>query len=244
MSDFTKPSTVYTQAKQYLEKLLDYPLKKDLCENEELCPKCHGCGVIIVDRPYGLSDDPNRTGINLFTYSRQTIIPCPNCYNGIVKKCQYCGKIIPRQRLVCNCEKQKEIDRENQIQKEKELLNRIPELSEEEVDKLTYMYSDLYPFDDGYFSDWDDFFDEYNPDDCECRPEYVFPTIEVQFKIDAEDVLDRALEDLYDDARLDISDEDVKELQNYLDEWCKKCGVRDTFDCDKTHKIKIPWDKY
>jgi hypothetical protein len=61
--------------------------------------------------------------------------------------------------------------------------------------------------------------------------------------IDAANIIESATEDLYEDANLDVSDSAVKELQDYLDDWCKRCGVSETLIRTK-YKVAIPWGKY
>lgn len=50
MSEFVKPVT----------KEIAFKLRKDLAENEEICPKCKGVGLVIQDNPYGLKDDSDK----------------------------------------------------------------------------------------------------------------------------------------------------------------------------------------
>ena len=62
-------------------------------------------------------------------------------------------------------------------------------------------------------------------------------------KIDADNIIESATEELYEDACYDISDEKADELQNFLNEWCKTSGVRTTYYQSK-YKVKIPWEGY
>ena len=240
-------NVVYIKAYDYLKQLLDYPLKKELCDNEEICEKCKGTGLIAVDSPYYTKDDqPSNNGMTW--HSRQSLSFCPNCFHGIVKRCRFCGKIIPKHRLKCDCKEQQDLDELEYKRRESEKIERIPELSDDELLGMEYMYSDYYPYDNGFFSDWDDFFSEYfdnlEIDYNDDRPLYVFPTKPVEMRIDAESIVDNALEDMYEDARDYISDKAIEELQEYLDKWCAKCGVGLSYECDKSHKIRIPWNEY
>lgn len=61
MSEFVKPKTVFVSDAEYIQNLVNANLKKDLHDNEEICQHCHGTGMEIVNNPYGLSDDPDKT---------------------------------------------------------------------------------------------------------------------------------------------------------------------------------------
>lgn len=92
MSEFVKPKTEYVADKNYVEKLVNVHLKKDLHGDEEICEVCHGTGLVIRVNPYGLSDDPDKS--RMFPYSHQTLTFCPHCFNGIIHRCNLCGGII------------------------------------------------------------------------------------------------------------------------------------------------------
>lgn len=71
MSEFVKPKTEYVADKDYVEKLVNVHLKKDLHGDEEICQVCHGTGLVIRENPYGLRDDPDKS--RMFPYSHQTL---------------------------------------------------------------------------------------------------------------------------------------------------------------------------
>jgi len=62
--------------------------------------------------------------------------------------------------------------------------------------------------------------------------------------IDAADIIENATEDLYEDATDNIPRKKVKELQDFLDEWCKTCGVCETYYESHRYKVRIPWEQY
>ena len=35
-----------------------------------------------------------------------------------------------------------------------------------------------------------------------------------------------------------------KELQNFVDGWCKRCGVGTTYYKSHKYKVRIPWEEY
>jgi len=245
MSNFVKPKTEYVTDKEYMESLINANLRKDLHRNEEICPYCHGTGLVIRDNPYGLSDDPDKR-LGLFPYNHQSVIFCPHCFNGIIHRCEQCGEIIERGFLKHNCKKQREINEKEYARKRKQALIDAPFAPPDVLEKSYFFYSDDYGYDNGYFSDWEEFFDywhengEVNEDE---RPEFVWATDPVDMSIDAYDVISNATDDLYEDASDDISDTARKELQDFLDNWCKTCGVRTTYYENK-YKVRIPWEEY
>ena len=45
MGEFVKPKRVIVSDKEYIQKLVNANLVKDLHDNEEICPYCHGTGM-------------------------------------------------------------------------------------------------------------------------------------------------------------------------------------------------------
>jgi len=93
-----------------IKHILPDTLKKNLQENEELCPVCHGLGIVKRNQPYGIKEDKKPSKVNW--YDNEYFVWCPNCYFGVIEKCRYCGKIISKGRLKCDCKQQREIDKE------------------------------------------------------------------------------------------------------------------------------------
>ena len=240
-----KPRRVYVCEDDYINKLTSVSLVKDLYDNEEICPFCHGTGLTIMDNRYGLTEEHNYTREH-FPYKHQSISFCQHCYNGVVRRCKLCGEIIHKGYLRHDCEKQREIDAAEREQKEIDKLNKTPIAPEEIEKKCDYLFSEYYPYNEGFFADWDEFFDAWYDrySETDKRPEFVWITKPKTMKIDASDIVDMATEDLYEDARDSISDECIDELQEYLNEWCKRCGVGETYFQDYSYKVKIPWQIY
>lgn len=235
-NDFVKPQPIE----------INITLHKDLCDGEEICPTCNGLGVVIRDNIYGLENDPDKT--IMFPYKKQSLILCPTCYNGVIRRCNLCGEIIPLQRTKCNCEKQREIDRIEREKRAATKLSLAPDATPEILKKSEYFYSDCYGYNEGYFNEWEDFFDywyelEYDGDAPKVRPEYVWTTEPVDLKLWASDIVSSATEDLYEDAYDSISDKKIDELQKYLDEWCVTSGCGTTY-YQGDYKVKIPWEEY
>lgn len=234
MSELAKPKT----------KNITVTLRKDLYGNEDICPTCKGIGLVIANNSYGLNNRDNN-GLPIFPYQHQSLRICPTCYNGIIHRCEFCGNIIPNHRTKCDCEKQREIDYIESQKKETEKLAKAFEAPPEVLEKSLMFFSEDYGENDGYFSDWEEFFefwyDNHNADAP--RPGFVWATEPYDMKIDAANIIESATEELYEDAYYDISDEKADELQNFLNKWCKTSGVRTTYYQSK-YKVKIPWEGY
>lgn len=243
MSEFVKPKTEHVAPQDYIIRLLNTNLQKDLQDNEEICAHCQGTGMVVADRRYGLSGDPDKKA-GVFPYTHQTLTFCPFCYNGVVQKCQYCGEILPKGRSKHDCEQQKAVD--YAAAREKEMAT-LEAAETHPPEALEVGYFEGYPYNEGYFFEWDEFFDwwssDYDADTCE-RPKYVWATKGVKPRIDADCLIETMTEDMYEDAPDRISQEKRQELQDFLDEWCENCGVGETYWPDMKNKIEVPWDKY
>lgn len=246
MEKFIKPQRVIVSDEDYIKNLIKANLVKDLHDNEEICPYCHGTGMVIIDNPYGLSDDSDKK-IGMFPYKHQAISFCQHCYNGIRHRCKLCGEIIQRGYLKHDCPQQKALDEQEYAKKEKEAFDKAPLLPEDKEKDYYYFFSDVYTRNCGYFEDWDEFFDdwdeehEYLGDVC---PEFAWVTEPVKMSMDAHDIVSCATEELYEDAMDDVSTEEIKRLQDFLNEWIKTCGVNTTYYESHKYKVRIPWELY
>lgn len=115
MGEFVKPKRVIVSDKEYIQKLVNANLVKDLHDNEEICPYCHGTGMVIRDNQYGLSDDPDRKV--WFPYKHQAITFCQHCFNGVILRCKLCGEVIQCGYTKHDCKQQKSIDKKLREQK-------------------------------------------------------------------------------------------------------------------------------
>lgn len=245
MGEFVKPKRVIVSDKEYIQKLVNANLVKDLHDNEEICPYCHGTGMMIRDNQYGLSDDPDRKV--WFPYKHQAITFCQHCFNGVILRCKLCGEVIQRGYTKHDCKQQRVIDEKLRKQKKQEEFDKAPLLPDEKQEDYEYFFSEEYPHDNGYFNDWEEFFDNWENEHekyGDVRPEYVWVTEPVEMSINAESIAEQATEDLYEDAYDDISDGEIKRLQAILDYWAKTCGVSTTYYESHKYKVKIPWENY
>lgn len=232
-------------ATKYFQSLFG-ELIKDLHETdeykEELCEHCKGTGLTLYDNPYGLSEE-KRVGV-LFPYKHQAIGFCPHCYNGVVRRCKRCGELIPRGWLKHNCPEQRKVDEEKKEKEEKNFLDSLREATAGEIAGQRMLYSEYYPYNEGYFEDFDEFFDtwESEHEDEDPKPEFCFGTDTAGFSIDAESIVENACEDLYEGAFEDCSH--IDELQSAIDDWAKKYGPGDSYCYHRRFKIRIPWENF
>lgn len=228
-----------------IQKSFPRILIKDLTEHERICPVCNGLGMRIEDNVYGIKGDTSEVGRKYhFPYKHQSLSFCQSCFNGVQRLCTYCGQPYKNQAyLHCDCEGQKKADEEERIKKWNEKVANAVAVDEKDVDTMLYCEE----FDE-YYDTVDDFFDDYscNYEDMEVynKPERLWVTSDRKIFIDASYIIENACEDLYEDARDNISDKDIKQLQSFLDNWCKKqIGTTTYYPCYEQY-VEIDWSKY
>lgn len=220
-----------------IKNILPDTLEKDLQDYERICPVCHGLGVVLDNNIYGIKGDTSEAAKkSMFPYNHQAIKFCPNCYNGVISLCKYCGKQIQKGSIdSCDCEQYKAKEEEKNRIKYQELIDKAEEVDIKDVDSDMWFYDEQT---DDYFSDIESFvdayrdFEEYESDEEKMNnlPEVLWLTDPVDISMDAYSIIENACEDLHEDAYDNISDKDMKELQNILDEWCnKQTGTRTVY---------------
>lgn len=221
-----------------LTKMFSGTLEKDLMENEAICPVCDGTGVVKRNNVYSIKDDTSETAKgNLFPYNHQSLGPCPNCYNGVIKLCEFCGKQISREYINrCNCEQYKENEANKKRIRYQETIDKAKKIGWDSASEYVYdeksnrffsdedefadYYWDLYQCGDHGYQNFDEYFENEIPKvlwDCE----------KTRIKINAESIAQDACEDLHEDAYSNI--DGLNELQSYLDAWCDKQSGTTTF---------------
>lgn len=241
---FEKPQRIKIDALGYLSGILKNGILKDLQENQILCPVCKGTGLEITNQPYGLSDDPDKK-VGLFPYKNQYIVGCRHCYTGVIDVCEYCGKELPKSSLKCDCDAFVAARNDEILKKEQAVLDKAIKLKCcDEIGKLMEMYYfEGYPYNEGYFSNIEEFIEwwEGNHEEDGTKPKYVWGTCEVELSLDASDILERACEELHEEARDDISESEIEKLQTFLDNWCSEQSYTTSYCCDTRYAIEIPW---
>jgi hypothetical protein len=240
-STFKKPERVSVDALGYLSEVLKNGLAKDLQDNQILCPECRGTGLAITNHIYGLKDDPDKS--KHFPYSNQYIVGCQHCYTGVINLCEHCHSELPRSKCRCDCDKAEAVRYSDKLAKETAAWDKAIKLkSDDEIAKGMGMYcSDDYPYNDGYFSEIENFIEwwEDNHDPEEEKPLYVWGTTSISLSLDADSILGSASDDLHEEAGSNI--EGKAELQQFLDSWCAKQRGTTTYYSDTKYAIEIPW---
>lgn len=230
-----------------IKNILPDTLEKDLQDNEAICPVCHGLGVVLDNNVYGIKGDTSEAAKkSMFPYNHQAIKFCPNCYNGVICLCEYCGKQITKGYISkCDCEQYKAKEEEEKRIKYQEIIQKAKEVDIKSV--TTYLYDEET---DHYFAEIEDFIDEYRDntdfaDDeemLENLPEVLWVCSESDISMDAYSIVENACSDLHEDAFDNVSDV-VEELQELLDDWCnKQSGTKTYYPCYKEYvRVKKEW---
>ena len=183
-------------------------------ENEELCSHCNGIGWL---------------------QGEGYIEQCRDCYGrGVINLCPDCHKPIRGMCMESECSsKREQIAEENRFNKAtKYTLDTVPKEHSE------MFFSEVYGYNNGYFEDIDDLIDYCYCDNIE-PPKYVWGTDKSMIRLDAYDIVSSACEELHEDAYSNISDVDIEEMQDFLDEWCKGQTGTTTYDVNYKYCILI-----
>lgn len=233
-----------------IRSILPETLEKDLCDNEDICPVCNGLGVVLDNNVYGIKGDTSEAAKkSMFPYNHQAIKCCSNCYNGVIHLCQYCGKQIQRGYIdKCDCEQYKAKEEEEKRMKYQEQISKAEEVNIKDIDSEMWFYDEQT---DDYFYDVDSFVDAYKDSDeyesdeemMNNLPEVLWLTDPVDITMDADSIIESSCEELHENASENISGKDRKELQDILDEWCKKqTGTRTVYPNYKKYvRVRKEW---
>lgn len=183
-------------------------------ENEELCQHCEGIG---------------------WTLGDGFLERCTHCYgSGVIKLCPECHKPMRGICMEFECSRKRErIAEEKRFNKAtKYTLDTIPKENSE------MFFSETYGYDEGYFSDIDDLLDYCYSENIN-PPDYVWGTDKTMLSLNACDILSNACEELHEDAYDSIGDKDIKEMQDFFDEWCKGQTGTTTYSVNYNYCILI-----
>lgn len=177
-------------------------LPKEISKNQMSCDCCGGVGYIF----HGTSE---RKGY---------IEPCPKCYMmGYIRLCEYCGR--PMIIGMChNPECMKVEKRENEIRLREMATHYTMGTAPKEY--IKYLYSNIYPYNNGYFDDIDEL-EAYCRDKNIEMPLYVWGTYEVEFDLDADTIVEQALEESYEGAMNNVDEVELEKLQEACDDFGK-----------------------
>lgn len=155
------------------------------------------------------------------------------CIEKPAKTCNVCGKPMDKLDYYTACfdcrtekERVKELDRYNKATHY--TFDTAPK------DSIEYMYSELYPHNEGYMSDFEDYMVE------EYGITYVYGTKRISPSYDAQDVVDSMLEESYEDAVERVNDKETNKLQKAIDTFVKNHnGLLDWFEVDYSIVIEV-----
>ena len=222
-----------------MENILGQKIELKPCKltnNQIHCPTCGGIGWL---------RNPKTSCIET----------CPNCSRGAINVCFNCGEPFKRYSYSCNSpecvKKEAEIKNKQLKEKEKVILDKAEKIPfDGAFDRFTFLFSELVPYNEGYFDDWYTFFDAFYEADKESlesfnipleRPVYVFGTDEVSISLNADSIIEDACNDLWEGAEENC---DYKSLQTLLDNWCAKQSGTTTYKVDYKYAVEIPWKLY
>lgn len=208
-------------------------------DNQIICPDCGGVGWFIGWYPEGL-------GIKYLQ-------KCSHCHNGLIEICPYCNNQYNKtNQYYCRnkeCEEKRSADEQLKIaeanaETDKWRFGKAIKYTYEEVpnESKIMLYSDHYPYNEGYFDNFDCFYNilkKYNVD----IPKYVWGTYTIGMAMDARSVIEWSTDELWAGAADSIDDSDIEELQEYLDKWCAKQTGTTSYCMDYKCAILVP-DEY
>jgi hypothetical protein len=186
---------------------------KDITADEELCPECHGVGLVASDEG-----------------KHRVIITCKaiGCHNGLLTKCKHCGEPVTGY-LPAHCEGA----RQAADQERKELHKQRIAYKFEKAEKITLEEARKRGCNCFYDYELNEYYDgdklNQHLKDLQYCGEltgdtniYLYLTSTTQISMDAERIIENACDELHEEAQESISRDDVVGLQKMLDEWCSK----------------------
>ena len=195
-------------------------MPKEIPEGYIKCETCGGTGWLLEDDKF--------------------LVNCPDCYGGKIKACKYCGK--PAHKMYNGVCKDCQGIYENDLEKSRLEKAEIVEYDSEKSKSQEMYFSEIYPYNEGYFFDIEEFFDAIELEEIEERPKYIWGTTRIDLKINAYDIVESACEDLHEDAFSNVTD--IDELQKFLDKWCNKQSGVESYCMDYKLAIRIPWEEH
>lgn len=211
---------------EYLDINVNFKLRKDMQEGEEICKECGGLGLRLVDNRYGLSIDGKKLGNEMFPFKKEAVVWCDNCFTGVSKRCLNCNELIPKSYTKCQKERCKELRGEALWQKKLEGWNKTTKISyNEALERYSMLYID----------DWDRYVE---PDDLAAEIQYqldenedltlsdianlrIYTTYTTSAFFDAESIMENACDELHEEAS-ERAWHIIPKLQEQLDKIAKE----------------------
>lgn len=140
-----------------------------------------------------------------------------------------CGAKLPKKEYRTKCDACMEAARQAGEDARYEKARKVP-LAE-------YQQEGLF-VEDEWFNDWEDLVDSMDSQGREV-PEWAWGCEPLAFALDAERLLENALDEHHEDARDGIDDAEVKRLQAFLDEWAAAQKIT-SYQCDTSTVVLLP----
>lgn len=214
---------IQLSVKDGVELLNSKFIEKDLEDNQIICTTCKGFGVVKRKNQFGikekLSDEKYATTINW--YDNEAFTFCPDCYNGVVTLCEYCGKPIKKGYISkCDCEQYLQKERNLELKKKEEIISKAKVVDIANVKTQLYCEEN-----DKYYDpkEVECFFDDFYNEEV---PKILWVTRSADISLDASNIIEDACQDLYEEASENC---DYEGLQKVLDDWCSKQSGTTTY---------------
>lgn len=207
-----------TQVRREVVNVMGFTLIKDLHENERICQTCQGLGLVVRDLPCACGEQ--RTDGAFFPHLKQYVTFCPDCYVGVQTLCPYCKEPKPKYTGQCNCEGARA---ERQAQWEAKQQDRVRKAQHITLQEAVAAGVEMF-YSDGLdrFLSLDDLYDL--DEEEQKRLGTLWATTPTRIKFDAESLIEKACQDLHEEAYEHISPEAIAELQKLLDDWAERHG--------------------
>lgn len=196
-------------------------LVKHLAENEVICDTCGGLGLTKTDNPFGIQGYKHPSRV-MFPFKNQDLTFCPSCYNGVRKKCDFCGNLLSRGSSECKCrgyKENKQNEREKKALETWEKAEKIPLEQALKIFKQFYVHNHSDFISANSFKEWLEESKKYNKS-FDIETLRVYGTTEHSLSIDICSVVEDAADELHEEALSGISSEKMSELQGLVDKWC------------------------
>lgn len=246
--EFKKPTRITIDPIPHLIKITGKGLIKDLQENQIICYTCEGTGLALEQSMYALRDEGDPNTEERFPYRKQYIVSCDKCVSGVISLCKHCQHPLQRYSKRCDCDGYNNEIRLKEAKEENERYEKALKIksSDEKATSMGMYFSDYYSFNNGYFSDWEEFFEDYYEKDIdnEERPLYVWGTTCTSLGFDARSIVESATDDLHEDSMKNIDNSSIREMQDFLDKWAEEQSGTETYYVSYDYAIEIPWEDY
>lgn len=196
--------------------------------------QCGKCGRVLDVSWAPLGQGPtDGSGKSAITYTHEqrlahTAALAEKCCN---YRCIVCGEKCDQFQSRCR----KHLDehwREQERQQEQAAFEKATERTD---------YNGPFVLGERYFEDMESLVDHYasEVESQEDWPEYVWVPRRRELSIDADGIVENALDDHAEDSADRIASEEMTELQTFLDGWCKRTGVVSFYEDHKEY-VRIP----